>query len=202
MEDSSFAPLQHTFVLSRPLKSQAGAIIRQITVTEPEQHHVVAAERAHPSSETEQSVHMLAALTGLHRDQVLGMSIPDAQRIQRWMERIMADAGHGDPPARFDEDYRTFVLCAPVETDRVPLTEVTVRPPDLASSIVAEKFKSESERLAAMIAELTGLTIPLVLRMKRRDIARIERWLTPFVVGSFSNEDEPGVTLPSDFAVS
>lgn len=196
------APLTHTFLLARPLKSKSGEAIDRITVMEPEQHHVVTAEREHPTSEMQQAVHMLAALTKLPREQILGMSIPDAQRIQQWMGRIMAESGLVDKPARIDEDHRTFVLRAPIETDRMPVTEVTVRVPDLASSIVAEKFKTESERLAAMIADLSGLKIPIVLRMKRRDIVRIEGWLTPFVIGSSSQQGEHGETLQSGYVAS
>lgn len=186
------AALSHTFALARPVNGKDGQPLAALTVAEPEQRHIVNAEREHAGSEAAQAVHMLAALTGLPRESVLAMSIADAQRIQRWMGQVMAEAIAIDAPADPSEGARTFGLVAPIETDAVPVASVTVRAPDLAASIVVEKFKGDGQRLAAMIAELSGLSLPVVLRMKRRDVARIERWLAPFVTGSFSPTGDPG----------
>jgi hypothetical protein len=76
---------------------------------------------------------------------------------------------------------RTFDLYGPVETNDGKVARVTLREPDLESAVAVERMNETSaQATAAMIASLSGLTIPVVMRMKQRDVVRMERWLDFF----------------------
>lgn len=183
-----------TFTLTRPLKDAEGNEVRELTLVEPELRHAVQAERAHPTSPSKQTIHLIAALGGVTEGVIERLVVKDAREIQRWLARLDTAAALRD---HFEEGAleQTFELSVPIPTDKAPITRVTVRAPDLGASVAVERFKLDGEVKAALIAYLADLTIPVVMRMKRRDVARIEGWLGPFVDDVNSEKDSsPGET--------
>lgn len=173
---------QETFKLTRPISSDGdGDPIDTLTMVEPELRHVAAAERKYPRNASAQSAHLIAALASISEDQARQLLFQDVQVIERWLLSIERKACFADDPPAPGEFVRTFALSVPVPTDKLPLAEVTLKAPDLGASIAVEdvKGKSEADRVAALIAYLAGVTIPIVMRMKRRDIKRLEGWLSP-----------------------
>lgn len=183
-----------TFKLRKPLK---GGELTELTLDEPTFGHVCRAVREHPNSAAEQTIHMIAALGGESAEVIKGMFIRDARDIEMWFNSLDIAAVLGDKDRYSADDYEaTFVLSVPVPTDKKPITEITVRAPDLGASVMAEKFKTNEERTAALIADLSGQTLQVISRIKRRDIARMEAWLGPIVAESDSLPDELGEELP------
>ncbi len=93
---------------------------------------------------------------------------------------------------------RAFVLQVPVAgAGPAPLTSITVREPDLEAGIAVERSsETAAGATAAMIAALSGQSIPTVMRLAQRDVSRIERWLDFF---SSAGEPSPAPT-PAEIA--
>ncbi|MFN3624622.1 MAG: phage tail assembly protein [Hyphomicrobium sp.] len=181
--------LQHSFTLQRAIPGANGDPVHELTVVEPELHHFIKAGRK--STLTEQTITLLAQLSGLPEDSIKRLKTPDARRIQTWLSSLR-DLSVARSSARGDGDSRTFDLSVPLVDGAQIIGSLTLREPDLESAIAIERFKTEPEQTAAMIAALSGHVIPLISRLKVRDVGAIEEWLVPFVRELGSTEDEPG----------
>ena len=179
--DADEARLAQTFDLRKPVLNAAGEKVDQVTAREPLQIDILKVAREGKSGQADQSVSLMALLTDLPVESVRKMLIADARAIEAWLQRINREALTGDADPDEDVFERTFELLVPVETDTAPLTELTIEAPTLESSIAAEKFKTEPEQTCAFLAALSGKTIPLMQKLSRRDVIRMEVWLAPFV---------------------
>ncbi|MGE8942710.1 phage tail assembly protein [Leptospira interrogans] len=176
--------MRKTIPLSRPLSDGSNSWT-ELTVHEPELGDRIRAERKGAGMEA--AVELLAILTGLPSSAARKMKTRDARAIHAWLDSLMPD---GEPVADVDDaESRTFDLLVPLEVDGRPMTQITVREPDLEAGIAVEKLKGRHEQTAASIAVLSGLTIPVVRKMVMRDVARIEAWLLPFVDDTNSKEE-------------
>lgn len=181
--------LSKTFTLQRAIPTPDGGAISEISVVEPELHHFIKAGRK--STLTEQTISLIAQLSGQTEESVKRMKTPDARRIQAWLTSL-SDLSVARSTARGEGDARTFDLSVPLADGATMITSLTLREPDLESAIAIERFKTEPEQTAAMIAALSGHVIPLISRLKVRDVGAIEEWLIPFVRELGSTEDDPG----------
>lgn len=172
-----------TLHLSRPL-SNGAASLTQLLINEPELRHVVLAGRA--KGMQEQTIALIAAMAGLPIDVIGRLKMRDAKAITSWFDGLraaaLADDGFVD-----DADGRTFTLTVPITDNGRVITEIRVREPDLAAGVATEPFKTEGEQMQAMIASLTGLTIPVVAGLRLRDVTRIEAYVTPLLDGTTPN---------------
>jgi hypothetical protein len=176
------AALTTTIALTRPLR-MADAEITELKLVEPELRHFVASGRR--ASANEQTAALIAALSGISEEAAVRLKLRDAKRIQRWFEELRRDALAPGGPGASDEDVddgRRFVLVAPIASggDNI-MSTLTLREPDLGSGVAVEKFKSEMEQTAALLAALSGLTIPAVMGLRLRDLARMEAWVYPLL---------------------
>lgn len=178
-----------TFELSRPVADEAGKVYTEITVEEPSLADFIQADRK-SASPAEKGIVIIAIAGHLPIEAVKRMKLPDANRIKRWLERLRdkaAGEGHDEPT----DDGRVFELITPIQNGTQTVSRVTLIEPDLGSGVAVEKFKSEHEQTAALIATLSGLTIPVVHQLRLRDIARMEAWFYPFLDDTTSG-DPPG----------
>lgn len=205
--------LTKTIGLAVPIRDDAGKVWSEITLIEPELRHRVHVQRQKTASFAEQTARMLSALSDVPESAIRRMKQRDARACNRWIEEVvrsgidadlLAEAA-GDIADPFS-DPRTFVLMAPVPTEGQPLTAVTLREPDIETGIAVERMELEGEKTAALIAASAGLVIPVVMRMRLRDVARLERWFDFFFGdGATATEEEgsesevlpAGATLPS-----
>jgi hypothetical protein len=179
--------LRKTFKLAVPVRDDAGHVWSEITVVEPELLHRVHVQRQKTATRAEQTARLIAALSGVPEPVVRRMKTRDAHTISHWIDDVVESGARADALAemasgeeRRHETSRSFQLLAPVLTADRPVTEVTVVEPDLEAGIAVEKMDLEAEKTAALIAICAGVTIPVVMRMKLRDIVRIERWMDFF----------------------
>jgi len=193
------------FNLAVPITDDAGSTWTSITLREPTLRDQANIQRRTTATGTEQAVQLIAALSGVPESAVRRLKTRDVRRMERWQRGLVDEAIAIDVTDDDNGDHlapsKTFVLASPIETESAPITEITVREPDLEAGIAIEKFKTAGEQTAAMLAALTGLPIPSVMRLAARDVARIERWLSFFSKdGELSEEDEMEDTPPSDSA--
>ncbi len=170
-----------TFDLKVPIVDDKGRSYDKLTVHEPEQHHYVEMQRA--GRGVAASFVLIAALTSVPASAIAQLRHRDHNPIKAWIEEIVSPPQAGDPvadPEAAGEQTWQCDLLAAIPTNAAPVTRVTVCEPTIGSGIACEKMKTEAEQTAALIAQITGLTIPVVMRMKRRDVVRIERWIAPF----------------------
>lgn len=170
-----------TFTLRVPIIDDKGRPYEKLTVTEPEQHHYVEMQRA--GRGVAASFVLISALTGVPVSAIQQLRHRDHNPIKGWVEEIVSPPQGDDPVADPDaagEQTWECDLAAGIPTNGPPVKRVTVREPTIGSGIACEKMKTEAEQTAALIAQITGLTVPVVMRMKRRDVVRIERWIAPF----------------------
>lgn len=164
------------FVLSRPIEDK-GQPLAELKLSEPELRHMIVAERK-PSG-AELAVSLIAQLSGASEAAIRRLKLKDLRAIEAWIRDLRLTSS-----CAFEEDAAggaLFVLSSPIETNGTPIERLRLREPDIEASIAVEKFSKPHEQTAAMIAALTDLTIPVVTRLKLRDLAVIEAWLTPFV---------------------
>jgi hypothetical protein len=169
------AALTYTLQLAKPI-TDGDRRLDALTVVEPEVRHFVHASRKASPQET--TIALIAQIAGISEDAAGRLKTRDARAVQKWIEGlrkfepIEADVD--------EDDGRTFTLLSPL--DGPPRVErLTLREPDLASGVAVEKFKTEAEQSAALIASLSGQTIPQIMRLKLRDMARVEAWLYPLL---------------------
>lgn len=172
--------LKRTFTLSRPIFDEKGTTWTELTLVEPELQHQVKAQRGKTSTHTEQVAGFFAALSGVPEAAIRKLKTRDAHRMKAWVDTLSAD-GPEDAEPSLHESERRFELVCPIITDNMPLTALTVREPDLECAIAVERMATQAERTAALIASLSGVTIPIIMRMKMRDVVRIESWLGFFL---------------------
>lgn len=175
-----------TLALSRPIADDAGQSWSALTLIEPDLGARMAAERE-TSSDVAQVTRLFAELSGVPENAIAKLKTPDARKINAWLDGL----GDDDAPAPTVEgDRHTFTLLCPIVLDgQEPIKTITLREPDLAAGIAVERFKRRHEITAATIAALSGLTIPVVSRLKMRDAGRVEAWLIPFVADTDSTAD-------------
>lgn len=172
-----------TFALARPIADDTGKAYPSITLTEPELHHLAQVERKTTAGENEISAALISILSGVPETAVRRIKLRDVLQIQRWVDDVMASGVKADllreaaAPIEANEPERTFELLVPVVLNDATLARITMREPDLEAGIAIEKFKLPSEQTAALIATCSGQIIPNVMRMKVRDVRRIERWV-------------------------
>lgn len=192
------------FKLAVPIADDAGSTWTSITLREPTLRDQANIQRRTTLSGTEQAAQLIAALSGIPESAVRRLKTRDVRRMERWQRRLVDEAIALDITA--DDDgalapSKTFRLASPIETEATPITEITVREPDLEAGIAIEKFKTAGEQTAAMLAALSGLPIPAVMRLAARDVARIERWLSFFSKdGDLSEEEDETEPVASETA--
>jgi hypothetical protein len=182
-------PLTKTFRLAVTIRDDKGQEYRELTLVEPELQHRVKVQRSRTATETERTIGLIAALAGVPEAAVRRLKTRDAFRIKSWIDEIAASGvmldmaaekeGGVTPEDELDSE-RTFSLMAPIETNAAPILHLTVREPDLEAGIAVERMDTVGEQTAALIASCSGQIIPVVMRMKLRDVARVERWLSFF----------------------
>ena len=183
-------PERLTLKLSRPIKADDGRTWSEITIVEPELSHHIEADRK--ASGMERAIAIYATISGIPEDAIRRLKTIDAKAIQRWINGLRG----GEPPVD-NGGVWTFSLAFPIEVDGQPVAQISLREPDLEAGIALEKFNGKpNAQIAASIAALSGLTIPIVRRMKMRDVAQFEAWLYPFVADTTS-ETSPGAMSPS-----
>ena len=171
------------FKLARPIVED-GVETTEIVLGEPRFSDMAAATRKHPDSPTQQTVHLVALLAGVSEVGVRKMLVSDIQSIKAWFDRLDAEALDEFEAPVPGEYQRTFELIVPVQTDKGPVSNLTLNAPDLDSVVAAEKFKNAHEQTAAIIATCAGVTLPVVMGLCRRDVIRLEAWVTPFLTGT------------------
>lgn len=179
--DTTDAPetpvLTETFTLVRPIVHQ-GQTWTEMTLEEPQLLHMIKAEKE-PTS-TEFSISLITQLSSIPPAVARKLKLRDLRAVERWVGTlrntkatlVSADDATGEA---------TFGLIRPLPTNTAPIATITLHEPDLEASVAVEKFKKQYEQTAAMIASISGITIPVVSRLALRDLAVIEGWLLPFV---------------------
>lgn len=168
------APVTFTLALTKPI-TKDGARIDSLVLEEPElRHFVVAARKGSGQAST---IALIAQISGLTEDEATRIKTRDARAIEKWMRDLRASVSDGDADI---DDGRRFVLLSPLEGPP-RLEAMTLREPDLGSGVAVEKFKTEAEQSAALLAALSDTTIPTVNRLKLRDLARMEAWVFPLL---------------------
>lgn len=189
-----------TYTFRVPVTDDTGKTWTTVLIEDPELRHEAQVDRATTSSDMAAFALRLSTLTGMPVEAVHRIKFRDANALRDIIERLKdrgvkldaereaeERARNGGIPAPV-ESVRTFELIVPIPTDGAPMTHITVTEPDIASGIAVERFKTGSEQTAALIASCSGQIIPLIMRMKVCDTARIERWI------NFLLQD--GATLP------
>lgn len=176
-----------TLALSRPIADDAGQSWSTLTFSEPDLGARMAAERE-TTSEVAQVTRLFAELSGVPETAIAKLKTPDARKVNAWLDALGDDDDATAPTV--EGDRHTFTLLCPIVLDgQEPIKTITLREPDLAAGIAVERFKRRHEITAATIAALSGLTIPVVSRLKMRDAGRVEAWLIPFVADTDSTAD-------------
>jgi len=191
-----------TLTLSKPIKGDDGRVWETLTAVEPELRHVVAAgmpltvttivngkpavQAARTRTAQEQTIALVSAITGIPETAVSRMKVRDAKAINGWVDDLRRQAFEAAAPVD-DDDGATFALLAPIADGGRVISELHVREPDLAAGVATEPFKTEGEQMRAMIASLTGLTIPVINGLKLRDVTRVEAYVVPLLDGSTPN---------------
>lgn len=176
-----------TLTLSRPIADDAGQSWSALTFVEPDLGSQMAAERE-TTSEVSQVTRLFSELSGVPENAIAKLKTRDAHKINAWLASLGDDDAAIAPTV--EGDRHTFTLLCPIVLDgQEPIKTIALREPDLAAGIAVERFKRRHEIQAATIAALSGLTIPVVSRLKMRDAGRIEAWLIPFVADTDSTAD-------------
>ena len=180
------AAVSRTLKLSRPITDGNGMTWTEVHVALPELGHYMLAERE-TTSEVSEAARLFAELTNVPEDAIHKMKTGDARALRRMIDAANETSFASD--IRVDGDRHTITLEHPIVIDGQPhIGALTLREPDLAAGIAIEKFNKPREQLAATIAVLSGLTIPVTRRLKMTDVRRIETWLAPFVADTLSME--------------
>jgi hypothetical protein len=166
-----------TITLAAPITDAAGKQIKSLDVREQLLRDRIEAERSKTASATMRAAQVIASMAGIPADLALTLKTRDAAKIVAWPRTLEQRDDEFDR----DAGKHRFELLVPIATDGADITELTIREPDLAASVAAEKFSNEGEALAAMIAVLGDTTIPIATRLAVRDVERIEAWLLPFM---------------------
>lgn len=186
-----------TFTLTRPVVDDAGKEYATITIAEPELHHQVQVERKKTAGESEITAALIGLLSGLPDAAVRRLKLRDVIAIKTWLDGVISSGVKADlareaaAPLSLDEPERPFELLVPVALSDGVLTRITVREPDLEAGIAVERFALPSEQTAALIATCSGQIIPNVMRMKVRDVRRIERWFDFLLQPGAAQPPEP-----------
>ena len=208
---TAIADARQTYKLIVPVTDGEGSAVVSLTIVDPELRHRAQVERLKPASQTEATRAMISVLTGVPADVVGRIKYRDYLAIDRIIESMVsrgvkADiatdaeryAAGGSPDL---DSTRTFKLIGAIATDAAPVSAVTAVEPDIDAGIAVERFKTEAEQSAAMIAKCTSLPIPVVMRMKLCDVLRLERWLNFFLNGGWAPpETQPQQTVSAMFA--
>lgn len=182
-----------------------------IVVTEPLMHQIVAAARKAEKNKTHNLVELLSLISDMPAAGAGKLRARDLGRISRWIKGLNDDAlkadGLLDQPdagavtddpfsidpsdpavdAMSDEDIdnlegsRTFKLICPVLYEGQTTANITATEPTIDAMMSATKYKLDIESRIAMVAGVTGQTIPVINRMTQRDFVRVEAWTAPFV---------------------
>lgn len=192
-----------TITLARPIVDK-GKPVATLTLPPLTLAHKIASERA--SAGAAQSVALIAALAGVSEDAVRTLVLRDLRAIERAM-RVPLDTARL-PTTEPNAFGMSVTLSHPIATDAGAKVErLAIREPDVEASIAVEAVArndtrngrvvplNPSEQTAAMIATLTGLTIPEIGRLRMVDVAAIEGWLLPFVIDTSLSEAD-GETSP------
>ncbi|MFM2422123.1 MAG: Phage tail assembly chaperone protein or 41 or 14 [Pseudomonadota bacterium] len=173
-----------TIRLVAPIATEQGEITH-LTLRDPTLGELVQSDD-HPGMLG--SVQIIAAAANIKPDTARRLKTRDTIAASRWFDSLVPPA----PPPALDDDgepkavdieggERTFDLLGPVEIGGKVVTQITLREPDVEVGIAIEKVKGAHRQTARMIAVLSGRTVPEVLKLRRRDVMVIERWLIPFV---------------------
>lgn len=84
-----------------------------------------------------------------------------------------------------------FTLTRPIEQDGKTISEITLdRPPNVGDLVAGDAFTGNVKRTAAILASMTGVTLPAIMRMSSRDFVAIGSVLSPML--GLGQDDEPG----------
>lgn len=149
----------------------------QLTLGVPQLRHRVEADRSAGAGagENARTAALIAAISGVSESAIRRLAIRDARRIAK----VLANTEYAEDAGVTDG---LLTLLHPVPTEREPLKSVPVMEPTLEAGILAEKFKNDGEKTAAMIASCCGITMQMALRLSLVDVARIEAALRPFLL--------------------
>ena len=92
-------------------------------------------------------------------------------------------------------EIQAFELPRPVKFKGKSFDKLTFGEPLVADLIAAEGFKTEAEKLVAILTAMCrtpGVTIQVLNRLPVRQFRRIERWASPFLGGE--SLEEAGAT--------
>ena len=173
--------LVRVFDLKVPVTDDNGKVYHKLTVFEPEQHHYADMQRA--GTGVAASFVLISKLSSVPVSAIEKLRQRDHNPIKSWIEGLASPPQGKDPkpdPDAAGEQIWECTLASPIPTNGLPVSTVTVSEPTIRAGVACEKMKTEAEQTAVLIAQITGLTVPVVMRMKRRDVARIERWIAPF----------------------
>lgn len=82
-----------------------------------------------------------------------------------------------------------FPLARPIEHDGKTISEITIdRPPNVGDLVAGDAFTGNVKRTAAILASMTGITLPAIFKMSSRDFVAIGRVLAPML----GENDDPG----------
>jgi hypothetical protein len=169
------AAKRRTIKLSRVI-SDGTNTWNEITLAEPTLAHHIASERAEGMA---QVIALYSTLSGVPEEAIRRMKTVDSRKIQAVLEETLDDA---PAPRPAEVDGAVFDLLHPISAGGRPIKSVTLREPDLEAGIALEKVKGGPNQItAASIAILSGLTIPVVSKLSKKDVKRMEAWLLPFL---------------------
>ncbi|MBO9125448.1 MULTISPECIES: phage tail assembly protein [unclassified Rhizobium] len=70
-------------------------------------------------------------------------------------------------------DNISVTLLSPVTVDEVTIDSLTFREAEVGDLIEAADCKNEIERMAVMMASVTGVSLPVIKKLKARDLKNI-----------------------------
>jgi hypothetical protein len=190
-----------TVTLARQIATKGGARIETLTLVPMELRHSMMSETQRGGAA--QAAALIAALAGIADADARRLSLQDLRAI----EAAPATAARLPTLTPTGEGV-AVTLAHPITIDGGAKVErLQLRVPDIEASIAVEAVArnerrdgvlvplNPAEQTAAMLATLTGFTIPDVARLRMIDVAAIEAWLLPFVNAS-SSKAEAGATSP------
>lgn len=192
------AVTKYTYTLKSPITID-GETLTEVSLCEPELRHRIASQRSNSGSEIERFIVYVAALSGLPESTVRRLKHRDGKGIRELISQVslrgvradlMQEAADGNGLSVPQGGRKTFDLLVPIPTDGDPLRSIDVEEPDVAAGLAVEKFKTEGEQVAALIATMSGQIIPLITRMRECDVKRIERWFDFFLNDGASSRPE------------
>lgn len=78
---------------------------------------------------------------------------------------------------------RVVKLDYPLQDGNRSVTEIAIGRPKVRDVIAAQKFKTPAEQMLAMVASMSGLTLPVLLELDVSDFTKLEVQLAPLVSG-------------------